>query len=153
MRLSRSLNCNCHNKDNTYKISSNDVPVLSIILEVWVVHERIIFQNSLPLLIVFLVLASELFNRYLVSIVVLEAQVRECSNLTLQRLSQFLSGLVVPDEVALAVVLIEVIIEEWPVGRALHVLPQLPQDDGLLLVLAQPGGPRARTVVTAHPVQ
>ena len=83
MRLSRSLNCNCHNKDNTYKISSYDVPVLSIILEVWVVHERIIFQNSLPLLIVFLVFASELFDRYLVSIVVLEAQVRECGNLTL----------------------------------------------------------------------
>lgn len=67
----------------TYHFGADDMPVLSVTLKVRVVHQRIVFQNSLPLLLVFLVLASKLFDRYLVSIVVLEAEVRELDDLGL----------------------------------------------------------------------
>ena len=70
----------------------------------------------------------------------------KCCNFTLQCLSQLLPGLVVPDDVALAVILAEVVIEQRPVGCALHMFSPLSQHNWRL-VLAQPGGTRGWTKV------
>ncbi len=52
-----------------------------------------------------------------------------------QRFSELLSGLVVPDEVCLGLVALEMVVEEQPIGGRLDSLSSSPQNNGTLLVL------------------
>ena len=52
-----------------------------------------------------------------------------------QRFSELLSGLVVPDEVCLGLVALEMVVEEQPIGGRLDPLSTPPQNNGTLLVL------------------
>lgn len=68
----------------TYQLCPDDVPVLCIRFVVRVLHQSVIFEDSFPILIIFLIrwiLASELFYRNLVTIVVLENQVAKIRGL------------------------------------------------------------------------
>ena len=62
----------------TYQLGADDVPRLGVGLEVRILHQRIVLEEGLPLLLVFAVaasLAGELLNRYLVAVIILEAQI------------------------------------------------------------------------------
>jgi len=67
----------------TYKLSTNDVPILGIVLVVCVLHQIVILENRNPIFFVRHVLASiagtgwcdELFYGYCVSVEILQRQV------------------------------------------------------------------------------
>ena len=64
----------------TYEFCSDDVPALSVRLKVRILHERVVFQERLPLLLVFPVatgLSGKLLDGDLVTVVILEANVAE----------------------------------------------------------------------------
>ena len=64
----------------TYEFCSDDVPALSVRLKVRILHERVVFQKRLPLLLVFTVatgLSGKLLDGDLVTVVILEANVAE----------------------------------------------------------------------------
>jgi hypothetical protein len=56
-------------------------------------------------------------------------------HLLTQSFSELLSGLVVPDEVCLGLVALEMVVEEQPIGGRLDPLSTPPQNNGTLLVL------------------
>ena len=62
------------------------MPALGVRLKVWILHQRVILEQRLPILLVLAVspgLPGELFDRYLVAVEVLEAQVAEVRGLVL----------------------------------------------------------------------
>ena len=64
----------------TYEFCSDDVPALGVRLKVRILHERVVFQERLPLLLVFTVttgLSGKLLDGDLVTVVILEANVTE----------------------------------------------------------------------------
>ena len=64
----------------TYEFCSDDVPALGVRLKVRILHERVVFQKRLPLLLVFTVatgLSGKLLDGDLVTVVILETDVAE----------------------------------------------------------------------------
>ena len=64
----------------TYQLGADDMPRLGIGLEMRILHQRIVLEEGLPLLLVLAVaarLAGVLLNRYLVAVIILEAQIAE----------------------------------------------------------------------------
>lgn len=69
----------------TYQLSSNNVPVLSISLEVRILHQIVIFQNSFPIFFIFSIsrwFSNILLYRNLMAVKVLKYQIAEICSFT-----------------------------------------------------------------------